>query len=338
VGAMKRIRAVGAAVRVVLAIAAALGLVWGALTLYFSGPGPTSARGTAAVLFAAAMAALLLWIRPRRLGRLLAGGLFVAVLVWWLLIPPRNDRNWQPDLARLAWAEVRDDTVIVHNVRNTVYRSDTDFDIHYEDRTYRLSDLRTLDFILSHWGAPGIAHSIVSFGFADGRYLAVSIEGRKEKNEGYSAIRGLFKQYELIYVVADERDLIGVRTNVRGEHVYLYRVRTPPPGVRAIFLRYVAELDRLREHPEWYNAITQNCTTAIRGLTAPVSARSWTGWKVYVNGYLDELAYQLGAVDTSLPFVELRARSLIDDRARAAAGAPDFSRRIREGLPGTGGA
>ena len=241
------------------------------------------------------------------------------------------------DLAGLAWAEVHDDTVTVHNVRNTVYRSDTDFDVRYEDRTYRLSDLRTLDFMLSHWGAPGIAHTILSFGFADGRYLAVSIEGRKEKGEAYSAIKGLFKQYELIFVVADERDVVGVRTNVRGEHVYLYRVRTPPSGARAIFLRYVAELDRLRDHPEWYNAVTQNCTTAIRGLTAPVAARSWTGWKIYLNGYLDELAYQIGAVDTSLPFAELHARSLIDDRARAAAGAPDFSRRIREGLPGTGG-
>lgn len=334
---MRRSRTVRAATRGLIAAGAALGVIWGALALYFSGPGPTAARMTVALVFAAAMAALVIWIRPRRLAWPFAGALFAAVLVWWLLIPPRNDRDWQPDLAALAWAEVHDDTVTVHNVRNTVYRSDTDFDVRYEDRTYRLSDLRTLDFMLSHWGAPGIAHTILSFGFADGRYLAVSIEGRKEKGEAYSAIKGLFKQYELIFVVADERDVIGVRTNVRGEHVYLYRVRTPPSGARAIFLRYVAELDRLRDHPEWYNAVTQNCTTAIRGLTAPVAARSWTGWKIYLNGYLDELAYQIGAVDTSLPFAELHARSLIDDRARAAAGAPDFSRRIREGLPGTGG-
>ena len=320
-----------------LAAGAAGCVIWGALALYFSAPGPTAARIAAALLFLAAMGVVLLWIRPRRLGWPLAGVLFAAVLVWWLLIPPRNDRDWEPDLAALAWGEVHDDTVTVHNVRNTVYRSETDFDVRYEDRTYRLSDLRTLDFLLSHWGAPGIAHTIVSFGFADGRYLAVSIEGRKEKGEGYSAIKGLFKQYELIFVVADERDVIGVRTNFRGEHVYLYRIRTAPVGVRAIFLRYIAELNRLREHPEWYNAVTQNCTTAIRGLTAPVSARSWTGWKVYLNGYLDELAYQIGAVDTSLPFAELHARSLIDDRARAAAGSPDFSRRIREGLPGIGG-
>ena len=333
-GPMKHFRGMRIAGRVLGAIAAGLAVIWGGLALNFSAPGSAMVRTVMALVFVALMGVLIAWVRPRRLGWPLAGALFAAVLVWWLLIPARNDRDWQPDLARLAWAEVQGDTVTVHNVRNTVYRSDTDFDVHYEDRTYRLSEIRSLDFILSDWGAPGIVHTILSFGFADGQYLAVSIEGRKEKNEGYSAIKGLFKQYELIFVVADERDVIGVRTNVRGEHVYLYRLRTPPPAVRALFLRYVAELNRLREHPEWYNAVTQNCTTAIRGLTAPVATRSWTGWKVYVNGYLDDLAYQIGAIDQRLPFAELRARSLIDDRARAAAGAPDFSRRIREGLPG----
>ena len=335
--AMKHFRGARLAAWVLAAIVTGLAVIWGALALYFSAPGSATARAVTSMVFVAAMATLVVWVRPRRLGWPLAGALFAAVLVWWLLIPARNDRDWQPDLAQLAWAEVQGDTVTVHNVRNTVYRSDTDFDVHYEDRTYRLSDVRSLDFLLSHWGAPGIAHTILSFGFADGRYLAVSIEGRKEKGEGYSAIKGLFKQYELIFVVADERDLIGVRTNVRGEHVYLYRLRTPPSAVRELFLRYIAELNRLREQPEWYNAITQNCTTAIRGLTAPVAARSWRGWKIYLNGYLDELAYEIGAVDPTLPFAELHARSLIDDRARGAAGAPDFSRRIREGLPGMGG-
>jgi Domain of unknown function (DUF4105) len=337
VWAMKRFRGARLATWVLAALVTGLAVIWGALALYFSAPGSATARAVVGVVFVVAMGTLIVWVRPRRLGWPLAGALFAAVLVWWLLIPARNDRDWQPDLAQLAWAEVQGDTVTVHNVRNTVYRSDTDFDVHYEDRTYRLSDVRSLDFLLSHWGAPGIAHTILSFGFADGRYLAVSIEGRKEKGEGYSAIKGLFKQYELIFVVADERDLIGVRTNVRGEHVYLYRLRTPPSAVRELFLRYIAELNRLREQPEWYNAITQNCTTAIRGLTAPVATRSWRGWKIYLNGYLDELAYEIGAVDPTLPFAELHARSLIDDRARGAAGAPDFSRRIREGLPGMGG-
>lgn len=335
--AMKHFRGARLGGWVLAALVTGLAVIWGALALYFSAPGSATARAVIAMLFVAAMGTLIVWVRPRRFGWPLAGALFAAVLVWWLLIPARNDRDWQPDLAQLAWAEVQGDTVTVHNVRNTVYRSDTDFDVHYEDRTYRLSDVRSLDFLLSHWGAPGIAHTILSFGFADGRYLAVSIEGRKEKGEGYSAIKGLFKQYELIFVVADERDLIGVRTNVRGEHVYLYRLRTQPSAVRELFLRYIAELNRLREQPEWYNAITQNCTTAIRGLTAPVAARSWRGWKIYLNGYLDELAYEIGAVDPTLPFAELHARSLIDDRARAAAGAPDFSHRIREGLPGMGG-
>jgi len=153
--------------------------------------------------------------------------------------------------------------------------------------------------------------------------------GAPASGEDYSAIKGFFKQYELIFVVADERDLIRVRTNFRGEQVRLYRLRTEPAAVRVLFLRYLAEINRLRDHPEWCNALTHNCTTVIRGLAAPMAARSWGGWKLYLNGYLDDLAYDIGAIDRSLPFPELRARSLIDGQAGAADSAADFSRRIR---------
>jgi Domain of unknown function (DUF4105) len=325
----------GGAVATVVA-AAAIG--WGALALAFCAPGPAMLRGGLALGFVLASIALLVLVRPRRLGLVTSAGLFAAILAWWLLIPPRNDRDWQRDLAALAWADVAGDAITVHNVRNIEYRSETDFDVRYEDRTVRLSDLHSLDLFLSYWGSPAIAHTILSFGFTDGRYLAISIEARKEKGEGYSAIRGFFKQYELIFVVADERDLIRLRTNFRGENVYLYRLRTEPAAVRTLFLRYLAEINRLRDHPEWYNALTHNCTTAIRGLASPMTTRAWGGWKLYLNGYMDGLAYEIGAVDRSLPFPELRARSSIDERARAAGGALDFSRRIRQGLPGIPGA
>ena len=143
----------------------------------------------------------------------------------------------------------------------------------------------------------------MSFGFADGHYMAVSIETRKEKGEDNSALKGFFKQYELVYVVADERDVVRLRTNYRGEEVYLYRLRTPPDRVRTMFRAYLREINRLRERPEWYNALTHNCTTAIRGLMPADTAGSWRSWKLFLNGHLDELAYQVGALDHRLPFL-----------------------------------
>jgi Domain of unknown function (DUF4105) len=319
---------------VVFALALIGGTAWGALAIYYCAPGPRTLRGTLALGLVAATAALALLVRPRRRGVLAAAGLLAAVAAWWLAIPPALHRDWQPDVAALPWAEIEGDAVTVHNVRNNDYRSEQDYSVRYEDRRLALSDLRSLDLFLSYWGSPAIAHTIASFGFADGQQLAISIETRKEKGEEYSAVKGFFKQYELIFVVADERDVIRLRTNHRGEDVYLYRLRARPAVARRLLLSYLGEINRLRERPEWYNALTHNCTTAIRGLAPPGTVARWPHWKVFLNGHLDELMYDRGVVDRSLPFTELRARSRVSHRAQAADQALDFSRRIREGLPG----
>jgi hypothetical protein len=286
----------------------------------------------------------LLLVRP--LWRVLAGILaaFVVVLAAWLAIRPSNERDWQPDVATLAFADIRGDQVTVHNVRNAEYRTETDYTVRLEDRTLDLSRLRSLDIFLIYWGSPLIAHTIMSWGFEGDRYLAISIETRKEKGEEYSALRGFFRQYELVFVVADERDVVRLRTNYRGEDVYVYRLDAPPEGARLLLLRYLEAVNRLRERPEWYNALTENCTTAIQRLAGPYERRSWWSWKLFVNGYLDELAYDIGAIDRSLPFSVLKARSRVNERAKAAGNDPRFSARIREGLPrmilepGSGGA
>ena len=308
-------------------------VAWGALALSYDGPRDTLTREMLVVGFVTASAAVL-FVRPRWRGCLAFVLLFALLLGWWLRIPPRNDRDWQPEVAVLAWADVDGDDVVIHNVRNNDYRTPTEYTSRYEDRRVSLSALRSLDLFLSYWGSPMIAHTIMSFGFDDGAFVAFSIETRKERGETYSAVRGFFKQYELIYVVADERDLVRQRTNARGEDVYLYRLRTRPEGIRHMFLDYLRYLNRLRERPEWYNALTHNCTTTIRGHVPPDVAGSWRSWKLLLNGYLDELAYELGAIDRTVPFVTLRAESRINERARAADEAPDFSRRIRAGLPG----
>jgi Domain of unknown function (DUF4105) len=171
--------------------------------------------------------------------------------------------------------------------------------------------------------------------FDDSQNLAISIETRKEKGESYSALRGFFRQYELCYVVADERDLIGLRTNYRGEQVYLYPIRAPASQARALLVDYLDEVNRLAEHPQWYNALTQNCTTTIRGHAQNIGAGGRVDWRLLANGHVDELLYERGQIDTSLPLAVLRARSNITAKARAADDSADFSTLIRENLPGS---
>ena len=279
-------------------------LGWMALAIYldFSLLGPPWLRaGLGALVPVGAMIALLL-VRPLRW--VLAGilGAFVVVLAAWLAIPPSNARDWQPDVMTLPFADIDGDRVLVHNVRNAEYRSETDYTVRLEDRALDLSKLRTLDLFLIYWGSPLIAHTIMSWGFEGDQYLAISIETRKEKGEEYSALRGFFRQYELVFVVADERDVVRLRTNVRGEDVYVYRLDVSPADARVLLLRYLEEVNRLRERPQWYNALTGNCTTAIQRLARSGARRSWWSWKLFVNGYIDELAYDIGAIDRSLPF------------------------------------
>lgn len=308
---------------------------WGAAALWIDGPRARPVAGALAALFLLATVWLLVRVRPvyRALGGFAL--LLAAVLAWWLSIEPRNDRHWMADVANPATATLEGDVLTVHDLRNFSYRSETDYTPHWEERSYDLRKLRGVDMFLSHWGSPWIAHTIASWDFGDDGHLAISIETRKEVAESYSALLGFFRQYELYYVVADERDVIGLRTNHRGEDVYLYRLKTPPDVARRILLDYVAAMNALATHPEWYNAFTHNCTTTIRRHAEHVAAGNPWDWRILVNGRIDELGYERGQIDTSLPFEELRRRSEITDAARAADGAPDFSTRIRERLPGS---
>lgn len=273
--------------------------------------------------------------RRTRLGFLAA---FALVLTWWLLMPPSNNRDWQPDLATLSWANIAGDKVTVHNIRNCDYRTETDFTVRYYDKTFDLSKLKGVDFFLVYWGSPKIAHTMMSFDFEGQGNVCFSIETRKEKGEDYSTIKGFFRQYEIIYVVADERDLVRLRTNYRekgkGEDVYLYRLNASPEVARKVFLSYLGEVNRLKERPQWYNALTDNCTTSIRQHTMPYNPNARLDWRLIVNGYIDEMLYERKTIDTYLPFAELKKRSYINPKAQAADKDLDFSRQIRVGLPG----
>jgi len=313
---------------------------WASVAILYSNL-PAAIRPWAACIFAVGSLVALIgrYSTPRvRLGFLAA---FAVVLVYWLLMPPSNDRDWQPDLATLAWADIAGDKVTVHNIRNCDYRTETDFTVRHYDRTFDLSRLKGVDFFLVYWGSPKIAHTMMSFDFEGQGNVCFSIETRKEKGEDYSTVKGFFRQYEIIYVVADERDLVRLRTNYRekgkGEDVYLYRLKASPEVCRKVFLSYLGEANRLKERPKWYNALTGNCTTSIRQHTMPYSPNARLDWRLVVNGYIDEMLYERKFIDTSLPFSELKKRSYINPRAQAADKAPDFSKLIREGIPGING-
>jgi hypothetical protein len=291
------------------------------------------ARSVVAWVFAAAI--LVAIIFPRGAVRKLAAvfSAFALVLIWWLTLKPNNDGNWQPDVQQLAWAEINGDEFTFHNVRNCDYRTETDYTQHWETRTVRLSQITGIDLAIDYWGSPWIAHPIVSFQFADAPPLCFSIEIRKTVGQSYSTIGGLYRQYTLIYIVADERDVIRLRTNYRHEDIYLYHTTAPPDRARERFLEYVHSLNALRTQPRWYNAVTTNCTTSIR-TQHPSKERVPWDWRILLNGKADEMMYQHGAfVTDDLPFAELKAQSLINARAKRADASPDFSKLIRVGLP-----
>jgi len=319
---------------VALSVPILLMTVWWTLALVVAGPDPAWFRTGLAAVYALGTLALLLWLRPFARALAVWGIAVAALFFWWSTIRPSNDRDWQPDVARLARVDVRGEQLTFHNVRNFDYRTESDFTARYEDRTYDLSKLRGVDGFLVYWGSPAIAHTIMSWQFENAPPLAISIETRKRSGQEYSALKGFFRQYEIIYVVADEHDVVAVRTNHRGEEVYLYRLKVPPALARSLLLDYVDGVNGLVEQPEFYNALVENCTTSIRRHVVHVDPGAPAfDWRLLANGYLDRRLYDRQLVDTRLPFDELRLLSQINAKAKAADRDPAFSQRIREGLP-----
>ena len=313
--------------------------LWGTLALFHAGPAgvPSGLLGGAFGLSGLITAlAVFRWHHavPALLGFTM---LMALVLGWWNGIEPSNERDWQVDVARLASVEMRGDIVTVRNVRNFDYRSEMDYTPAYEDRSYDLGKLQSVDLFSVYWMGPAIAHTIVSFGFEGEQYLAISIETRKEKGEAYSTLKGFFRQYELYYVVADERDVIRLRTNYRRdppEEVHLYRLHGPPENGRRLFVQYAERINALNRQAEFYNTLTDNCTTAIWMNSRINPGHVPLSWKILASGYLPDYLHEQGLLAPSTPFSELQRRGQVDARAREADQASDFSRRIRAGIPG----
>jgi len=313
----------------------ALLTAWATLALWFRFPGPEAARAAAATLMAliGLAAAVALFTRKRLIGTAVFAIAFAGVVAWWSTIMPPLDGDWAPDVAKQTTGAVEGDTLTLSAVRDFDWRSEKDFTPRWETRSYDLSKLRTLDLFLSYWSGPAIAHLIMSFGFADGDYLAWSIEVRREKTGVYSPVADAFKSHTIVYLATTERDSVRLRSNVRGEDVRLYRLRVPPNQVRVLLLQYVDEADALAKHPAFYNSITTNCTTAVAKLIWAAGGTLPLDWRLILNGYLPGYLYDRKAVVTDIPLQELIARARIDEHARAADYSPDFSRIIRIGVP-----
>jgi hypothetical protein len=310
---------------------------WAALALSIDLP-MAAARLPAAIAFGIAVLIALIFVRGSVWKLLAASCACIVVLVWWFTILPSNERNWQGDVDRTAYAEIDGDTVTIHNVRNFDYRAEFDYTPVWDTRSYDLSQIRGVDLFLTFWSSPWIAHPIASFDFGNGQHVAFSIEVRKEVGESYSSVLGFFRQYELIYTIADERDVMRLRTNYRtGEDVYLYHATAPAEVAREIFLDYLRSVNELHEKPVFYNALTSNCTTNIRLHTKAVAGDKvapWD-WRLLLNGKSDEFAYEYGRLASDgLPFDQLKQRAYINEAARAADAAPDFSALIRKDRPG----
>ncbi|MHC4851490.1 MAG: Lnb N-terminal periplasmic domain-containing protein [Planctomycetota bacterium] len=308
---------------------------WATLAIYFSNLPWPSVRFGLAALFAVSVVTAFAFL-PGRLRTLTCYlGAFVIVAIWFLLIPASNERDWTPDVARAPHAEIEDNKVTLFDIRNFDYRSTTDFTPAYYDKTFDLDGLKRVDFILSSWGVEGIVHTMLSFGFAGGDQLAVSIETRREQGESQTAIRGLFKQYELIYVLADERDLLRLRTNFRKEKVYVYPTNATPEQARALFLDILATVNRLHEEPQFYNTLCDNCTTGIVPHLRNIGLQQPFDIRLILNGLTDQLAIEAGWVNSSLPhktpqdMAKVREAHYVNPYAEATDSGEDYSKRIR---------
>jgi Domain of unknown function (DUF4105) len=302
------------------------------LAIYYSNLPWAGLRLAFAIAFAT-FAIWALWLSRQRRMPAVSLALFFCVVGWWISISPSHDREWRPEVAVMPRVFIDGDRVGITGVRNFDYRTRNDFTVRHEEREVQLSHLTGLDFYVSYWSEGLVGHTFLSFIFDNAPPLSISIETRPEVGEGFAPIASLFKQFELIYVVGDERDLVGVRANHRAETVYLYRLNTSADDARRLLMVYLERINELADRPEFYQLLSNSCTINIIRYANAAGRQGRFDIRHLLNGLVDSYLYHSGRVDTTLPFEELRRRSLINVAAQAADGAPDFSQRIRASLP-----
>ena len=305
---------------------------WGTLAIYYSNLPWYGARVALAGAFLV-FAVWVLWIARRRRPYLAFAAVYLAVIGWWILIPPSHDRPWRPPVAVLPKAIINGDHVRLINFRHFDYRSRDDFTEHYEERDVDISHLTSFDLFISYWKIGPIGHTFVSFNFDNAPPVCISIETRPEIGESYQPIASLFKQFELFYAVGDERDLVRLRTDYRDEEVFMYPILTSRENAQALFRVYLKRINEIADRAEWYHLLSDSCTINIVRYANKVGRTGGFDIRLLLNGFTDRYLYSTGRVNTSLPFNELRRRSRITEVSKQAGNVPDFSPRIRTALP-----
>jgi Domain of unknown function (DUF4105) len=307
---------------------------WGTLALWYQAPG-ARLKIAIIVLWVAFSLGVVVVLWQGRAALALAGFVlaFSAMLIWWHGIVPSNDRLWADDVAQITSGTIDGNRVTLRNVRNFDWRSNDDYTQRWETREYALDKLSSVDMVMSYWDGWAIAHMLISFGFDDGRHVVFSVEVRRQKNLVYSEIGGFFKRDGLSIIAADERDVIRVRTNIRGEDDYLYRMRMPLTAMRSLFVRFVEQADGLVDTPRFYNTITVNCTTLVYGMMKHIVGYLPWSYRLLFNGYLPAYVYKVGGLDQRFTLEELRAVGRITDRAKQSDRSETFSADIRKGIP-----
>ncbi len=304
--------------------------VWACLSVYFSNL-PATIRPAAAFLCVTAAVGVLIKIKPWRKAVAVFFVGFIILLGWWLAILPTHHRNWRPDVAVLPFVDIGPDKVTIHHIRRCAYQTENDYTVSHYDKNIHIADLKSVDLFLIYNGALYMAYAMISFGFTPSDYVCFSIEPRRQKGQAYDVLKGFFKQYELIYVVADERDAVRLRTIHQNEEVYLYRLNIDMEKAKTMFLAYSQRVNQLKERAEWFNPWTHKYHAFI---DIPYDGINALDRRLFFTRYFDEFAYEKGLLEQALPFSRLKARSYITAKARTLTDSPDFSRQIRKGLPG----
>lgn len=315
----------------VLGVVILVMFLWMLGAAYYANYAAQGTRSAVAVALAAGVVGWFIACRRRRWRGVIGFFvLFVVVRGAWSSLDPSNDRDWMANVAELGHATWVDERLTVFNVRNFAYgQSEEERTVQWETRQYSLDDIESVDFVVSRpTGAEAVGHTFLSFGFRGGEYLALSIQVRKQNGERYDPIAGLFKRFEIAYVIGDERDLIGVRTNFRDEQVYVYPTRSPPEEARALLLDILGEANKLVEQPKFYNTLFPNCTTSIvfhvrRIQSYPIEFNI----RMLLNGFSDAMCYERGWILHDHPFEEMKRRCHVNESAQGFG--EDFSRRIR---------
>ncbi|AOA59420.1 Lnb N-terminal periplasmic domain-containing protein [Acinetobacter larvae] len=284
-----------------------------------------------------------IYVQQRLLSRnkdmLLYSMLFALSLLWYFNIPAQQDRDWNPEVARVLHYERQDNQVTIHNIRNFAWTSEQQYQQRWETRHYDLNKISGINIITSYWMGPQIAHTLVSFDFADQSPLVFSIEIRKEKNESFSAIGGFFRQFELSLVAADEKDILYTRSNIRKEDVYFYPIKAPKIAMQELFLEYLAAADELAQRPKWYNTVSSNCTTLIFDMARVIEPDVFPkDYRLLLSGYLPNYLYDIGALDQHWSIQQWYQHAHVNPRVAnfeqlADQSSEHYSKLIRTGLP-----